>query len=77
MAQHFDTRISLGKMIVVAVEENYKRLFHIYMNILFFKFFFHLGCCINIEQSSSCYTAGPRWIFILNIEACTCQSQAS
>ena len=54
MAQHFDTRISLGNMIVVAVEENYKRLFYIYMNLSFFKFFFHLGCCINIEQSSLC-----------------------
>ena len=77
MAQHFDTRISLGNMIVVAVEENYKRLFYIYKNLSFFKFFFHLGCCINIEQSSLCYTAVPSWIFILNTEACTCQSQAS
>ena len=46
MAQHFDTRISLGNMIVVAVEENYKRLFYIYMNLSFFKLFFHLGCYI-------------------------------
>ena len=66
----------LRKMIVVAVEEN-MRLFYIYMNLSFFKFFFHLDYCINIEQSSLCYTAGPSWIFILNTEVCTCQPQAS
>ena len=26
----------------------------------------------NIEQSSLCYTVGPRWFFILNISVCTC-----
>lgn len=35
MAQHFDTRISLGKMIVVAVEENYETFLHIHESIIF------------------------------------------
>ena len=29
----------------------------------------------NIEQSSLCYTEGPCWLSILNIEVCTCESQ--
>ena len=26
----------------------------------------------NTELSSSCYTVGPSWLSILNIELCTC-----
>ena len=28
----------------------------------------------NIEQSSMCYTVGPRWLSTLSIAVCTCPS---
>ena len=46
---------------------------YIYMYLLFFKFFSHLGYYKIL--SSLCQTVGPCWLYILNTAVCTGQSQ--
>ena len=60
-------------MLVSGVQQS-DSVIHIYVSILF-QILFPFKLLHNIEQSSLCYTVGPCWLSILNIAACTCQSQ--
>ena len=46
----------------------------IHVSILF-QILFPFRVLQSTEQSSLCYTGGPCWLSVLNIAACTCQSQ--
>ena len=39
-----------------------------------FQILFPFRLLQNTEQSSLCYIVGPCWLSVLNIAACTCQS---
>ena len=47
---------------------------HVPVSILF-QILFPFRLLQSIEQSSLCYTVGPRWLPILYTAMCTCQSQ--
>ena len=45
------------------------------MYTFFFYILFHYRLLHDIEYSSLCYTVGPRWLSILYVVVCICQSQ--
>ena len=47
---------------------------HMHVSILF-QILFPIRLLQNIEQSSLCYTVGPRWLSVVHITVCTCQFQ--
>ena len=42
---------------------------------ILFQILFPFNLLQSIQQSSLSYTVGPRWLSILNVAVCTCQSQ--
>ena len=55
----------------------YSKVIQLYMYIylLFFRFFPHIGYYRTLNLSSLCYTVGPSWLSILCIVVCICSSQ--
>ena len=47
--------------------------FYIHVSVLF-QILFPFRILRNIEQHSLCHTGDPRWLSVLNIAVCTCQS---
>ena len=60
-------------MLVSSIQQG-DSVIHIHVFILF-QILFLFRLLQNIEQSSLCYTVGPRWLSILNIAVCREQSQ--
>ena len=60
-------------MLVSGVQQSDSTL-HTHVSILF-QILFPFGLLRNIEQHSLCYTGDSRWLSVLNIAVCTCQSQ--
>ena len=62
-------------MLVSGIQQS-DSVIHMHVSILF-QILFPISLLHNIEQSSLCYTVGPRCLSILNIAVCTCKSQIS
>ena len=60
-------------MLVSRVQQS-DSVIHIHVSVRF-QILFSFRLLQSVEQSSLCYPVGPRWLSILNIAVCTCQSQ--
>ena len=59
-------------MLVSGVQQR-DSILHTHVSILF-QILFPFRILRNIEQHSLCHTGDPRWLCVLNIAVCTCQS---
>ena len=64
----------LSRVVLISGVQQSDSVIHIHVSG-FFLILFPFRLLQNIEQSSLCYIVGPCWLSILNIAACTCQSQ--
>ena len=64
----------INNVVLVSGVHQSDSVIHVHVSV-FFQIHFSFRLLQNIEQSSLCYTVGPCWLSVLNIAACTCQSQ--
>ena len=65
---------SINNVVLVSGAQHSDSVIHIHVSILF-QILFPFRLLQSIEQSSLCYTVGPRWLSILNTAVWTCQFQ--
>ena len=66
--------LEINNVVLVSGVQQSDSVIHIHVSILF-QILFPFRLLQNIEQSSLCYTVGHCWLYVLNIDVCTCQSQ--
>ena len=66
----------MNNVVLVSVVQQSDSVIHIHVSILL-HILFPIRLLLNVEQSSLCYTVGPFWLSILNIDVCTRQSQTT
>ena len=64
----------INNVVLVSGVQQSDSVIHIHVSILF-QILFPFRLLQNTKQRPLCYTVGPCWLSVLNITACTWQSQ--